>query len=251
MKLLIHIHRTVVIVFALAGCVFAQPPAAQQPAALQPPAEIPSTAAGATAYRVASGDVLDLKFFYNPELNETIQVRPDGRISLSLIGEVAVENRALAEVAREVETRYGGILNRPAVNIIVRTYGSQKIYVGGEVNRPASIPLVGRLTARDALIEAGGAKNTGAIARALLIRRGDNGQPVVRMIDLSVKKSKGTPIVADNIALQPFDLVLVPETKIAHVDRWVDQYLRQSVPITLTGGFSYLFNPLQAALAPQ
>ena len=196
-------------------------------------------------YRISAGDVLEFKFFYNPELNESIQVRPDGKVSLSLIGDISAENRTIADLKTEVETRYGATLNRPSANIIVRAFGSQKVYIGGEVNRPMSIPLISDLTAQQAVLEAGGAKRTADLAKAVLIRRGRAGVPLVQSVDLKVKSINGILSMGTPVLLQPFDVILLPERRIARVDRWVDEYLRQSIPVTLTGGFSYLFNPLQ------
>jgi protein involved in polysaccharide export with SLBB domain len=218
----------------------------QAPPVSTPPAMAGDAGNSISDYRVGSGDVLEFKFFYNAELNESVQVRPDGKVSLGLIGDVSVEHRILPDIRTEIESRYSSILNRPAVNILVRTFASQKVYVGGEVSRPAAIPLLSDLTAQDAILEVGGAKKTGALSKAILIRRELNGTPSIRTVDLNVKVVGGVPSVGAPIKLQPFDVLLIPETKIARANRWVDEYIRQLVPVTLSGGFSYLFNPIQA-----
>jgi protein involved in polysaccharide export with SLBB domain len=133
------------------------------------------------------------------------------------------------------------------VNIIVRTFASQKVFVGGEVNRPASVPLVSTLTAYDAILEAGGPKKSGSLSRVLLIRRGADGSPVVRAVNLNVTFKGGIPSLQPLVDLQPFDVLLVPERKISKIDRVVDEYIRQVIPVSLNGGFSYLFNPFQVA----
>src|SRR5947207_291260 len=93
-------------------------------------------------FRLWPGDIIELKFFFNPELNDTIQIRPDGKIALPLIGEIDVSNRPVDEVRQNIETLYIPHIKTPALTINVKTYGSQKVYVGGEVNRPGVISLL-------------------------------------------------------------------------------------------------------------
>jgi hypothetical protein len=74
----------------------------------------------------------------------------------------------------------------------------------------------------------------------VLIRQNEQGVPVSQYI--SLKGQHSSPPQAAAIQLQAFDVLLVPESKIAHIDRWVDQYIKQVLPGTLNGGFSYLLN---------
>ena len=194
-------------------------------------------------YKVGSGDIVEIKFFYNPELNQEMQVRPDGKLSLPLVGELTLAGRTVAQIESDLKERYAGQLARPEVNVAVKSFASQRVFVGGEVNKPSAIPLQGEMTAREAILDAGGAKKTGALSKVVLIRRGDNGQPVVQILNMADPQPPANTVAALP-ALQPFDVVLVPETKIARVDRWVDQYIRQVLPVTLAGGFSYLIQPI-------
>jgi polysaccharide export outer membrane protein len=192
-------------------------------------------------FRLSPGDVIEIKFFYNSELNDSMQIRPDGCIALPLIGDVELRNKTVAEASKMLEALYAPFLKTPSVTIQVRGFASQKVYVGGEVFRPGAISLAGELTILDAIMEAGGAKHTGKKSSAILLRKGENGLRVMQVI--SLRNSKGEPSRAAAMLLRPFDVVLVPETGIARVDRWVDQNIRQVIPISLSAGFSYLFNP--------
>lgn len=215
-------------------------PAAQLSAQTDP-AQAPATPL--SDYRLGAGDVVEFKYFYNPELNDSMPIRPDGKVSLPLIGDVTLQGKTVMEVKNEIERAYAATLNRPALNIIVRNFASQKVYVGGEVNRPAALPLVGGMTAREAILEVGGSKKTGSLSKVVLIRMGENGNPQRQILDL--ENQTAPALAAANLKLRPFDVIVVPETKIARADRWVDEYLRQMVPAMLSGGFSYLFNPVQ------
>jgi polysaccharide biosynthesis/export protein len=195
-------------------------------------------------YHVGAGDTLDLKFFYNPELNDSMQVRPDGKISLPLVGDVAVAGHTIPEVESNLKQLYSPTLARAEVNVAVKTFASQRVFVGGEVNRPSTIPLLGDMTAQEAILDAGGPKRTGELSKVVLIRRGDNGQPVVQILDLTPPKPPANTFAALP-PLRPFDVVLIPESTIGKLNRWIDMYIRQLIPINLAGGFTYLFQPIQ------
>jgi polysaccharide export outer membrane protein len=194
----------------------------------------------AGGYRLWPGDVIEIKFFFNQELNDTMQIRPDGLIAMPLIGEVPVSNRTVSDVCKRLEQLYAQHLKHPSITIFVRSYSSQKVFVSGEVPKPGVINLAGPLTMLEAIMEAGGIKHTGNTGTAYLIRKRDDGVPVMR--EISLKNSRNEPAPAAGLLLFPLDVVVVPESKIARVDRWVDQHIRQVTPMMLTFGFSYLFN---------
>jgi protein involved in polysaccharide export with SLBB domain len=192
-------------------------------------------------YHFVPGDTIELKFFYNPDMNEVEQIRPDGKITLPLIGDVALNGQTVASACRMIETLYLSHLKTPSVTIQIKNYGAQKVYVGGEVLRPGVVSLSSELTLLDALMEAGGIKNTGNASIVILIRKASSNAPQIQRIPLKGKDGQFTEHVI-NLRLLPYDVVLLPESKIARVDRWVDQYIRQVVPFAMSGGFSYLLN---------
>jgi protein involved in polysaccharide export with SLBB domain len=202
---------------------------------------IPTQTEGPTAhtdFRLGAGDAVEVNFFYSPELNQTVQIRPDGHVSLQLVGDVDLSTLTVAEATSHLETLYAKQLKTPSISLQVRTYASRKVYVGGEVYRPGVVPVPGKMSVLDAVMESGGIKHTGNDSSIVLVRRGDAGTPVVHKISLA--NHNGEPSQASLTMLQPYDVILVPESKIAHVDRWVDQYVRQLIPVTMTAGFTYL-----------
>jgi polysaccharide biosynthesis/export protein len=208
--------------------------------AADPPANPPSTAAvPAALYRLNLGDVIEVRLFYNPEMNESVQIRPDGRISLPLVGEVEVAGKTIPEASGMISALYAKEVFTPKVTIQVRSYAAQKVYIGGEVPRTGIIPLPGTMTVFEAISEAGGVKNTGNKHLAILIRKNSGGLPEGRRLKLY---EHGVLTADASTPLAPFDVILVPESKISRVDRWVDQSIRQMIPVTMTSGFNYLIS---------
>jgi polysaccharide export outer membrane protein len=211
----------------------------------------PATAATAAAdaqeaqtpadYRLEIGDNIDIRFFYNQELNESVQIRPDGLVSMPLIGDIRAAGQTPASLAQELSTRYRDVVKQPAITVQVRGFANRRVFIGGEVTRPGVLPLVGVTTALGAITEAGGLTQRAKRGEILLIRRGAGGQPEMRRLSLKSKK-KGQVPEAAVLQLRPLDVVVVMESAIAKTNRAVDQYVRQLTPGLLTFGFTYLFN---------
>ena len=187
-------------------------------------------------YLIQVGDSLDIKFFYNAELNETVTVRPDGRISLQLVHDVLAAGRTPAELTAALVEAYEPDLQRPEIAVIVRTFSSFKVYVDGEVVRPGMIPLVGPMTVLQALSAAGGAKETARLREVIIIRRGPYNRPNAFKIDVEIA-AKGTDLTQD-ILLASSDIVYVPRSSIANVNKWIDFYIRRNIPMVTTFGYS-------------
>ena len=107
-------------------------------------------------FKIQVGDELDIKFFYNAGLNEQVIVRPDGRISLQLVHEIIAAGLTPAELTNVLVEKYSGELQRPVITVIVRAFGAQKIYVDREVMKPGVVPILGILTALQAISQAEG-----------------------------------------------------------------------------------------------
>lgn len=189
-------------------------------------------------YRVAAGDVLDLRFFFTPLLNTVATVRADGRIALPLAGELQVAGLTLAELGSTVERTLGATVRRPQVTINVQGSGSQRVFVGGEVSRPGVQPLLGPLTAVQALLVAEGLKDSADPHTALVLRRGPRGERQVLTVNLAAALDGSDP--AQDVALRPDDVLVVPRSGVANLNLWVDQYIRRNLPFS--AGFSYTIN---------
>jgi polysaccharide export outer membrane protein len=163
-------------------------------------------------------------------------VGPDGMVSLQLIGSLQVVGRTVDEITAEVTTRYAKELVHPQVTVAVKEYSGLKVYVGGEVNLPGVQIYRGGLTALQAIVAAGGFKTTARLYSVVLIRQGPKGEPIGAVLDLS-RVLKHAEFGRD-VALAPTDIIFVPRSKIANVNLFVEQYIRNSWPIPFGIGWN-------------
>ena len=190
-------------------------------------------------YVLVPGDLIDVKLYYNPDLNETLRVRPDGKVSMQLIGEFEASGLSPAELADHVKTRYAALVPHPEVAVIVREFAPPKVYVGGEVNIPSALALHGGLTSLQAILSSGGAKRSANLGQVLLIHH--SGNDAVAVIPLNVKRIQRGEVA--DVALQPYDIVYVPMSPIAEVGNFVQQYINDLVPRNVSFPFVYSLNP--------
>lgn len=176
-------------------------------------------------YRIGPGDLLAVKLFYTPELNEDVRVRPDGRISLQLVGEVSCADRTPEELTEELRERYGEFLTAPEVVVQVTEFRSQRAYVGGEVRQPSIVPIDGRMTVADAVVAAQGALLTAELSSVVLLRRGAEGREAYRVdVEAGLRGETDLPV------LRPYDVVYVPKSVIAEVGEFVELYINRLLP---------------------
>lgn len=174
-------------------------------------------------YLIQSGDKLDIKFFYNPELNESVTVRPDGNISLQLVDEIQTAGLTPSQLDAFLTQKYAYELKKPVLTVLVRSFSAQRVYVGGEINTPGLLTLTGNMTALQAVFSAGGFKDTAKPEGAIIIRKGPDNRPFPVRIDLAKVYDPTNP--GSDFALQPYDIVYVPKTWIAEANKFMDQYI--------------------------
>ena len=172
-------------------------------------------------------DTLRVKFLYWPELDDEQQIRPDGKISLLMVGEVEAQNRTPDELQKELVKLYAPKLNEPEINVVISSLASNRVYVGGEVGTPGLILIQGRLTALGAILQAGGFIESSAKKSTVVVIRQQGGKQFSRTVDLS---NALWGAETDPFFLQPYDVVYVPRTTIFHVNEFVAQYIDGIIP---------------------
>lgn len=200
----------------------------------------------AAEYLIQPGDRLAIKFRVAPELNEEVDVRPDGMIALQMIGDVLAAYRAPEELRAILVEAYRPFLRNPDLVVIVRQFAGNRVFVGGEVQTPGGFLLTGKTTTLQAIIQAGGFRDT-ADRHRVIVRRFGGGWEVYDLHGELSGKAFG-----QDLPLQPQDVVYVPKSRIAEVNQFVDQYINRVIPFQRSFGYflsSAGFNQA-AALGP-
>ena len=163
-------------------------------------------------------------------------IRPDGKISLQMIDETRAAGLTPAQLTETLTKAYGSQLKQPKVTVIVKAFGGQRIYVGGEVNTPQTLTIIGKIDALQAIMNAGGFKKDAKTSSVMIISKGPDNRPVARKVDLK-KVLNGAPSTED-FTLKPFDVVYVPKTELATADEFIT-HIYNFIPRNIYLGFSY------------
>ena len=162
-----------------------------------------------TEYIIGPEDVLEITVWRNADLSKIVTVRPDGRISLPLIGDVVAVGRTAVQLTDVISAKLKEYKENPQVSIIVKDVNSYVIYVLGEVSRPGKYPLKSKTTLLQAITIAGGFSPLAARNKLVVFRFGDSGEK-----DIKIKASYDDIILRDgstqNIELKPGDTLVVP-----------------------------------------
>ena len=164
----------------------------------QPPA--PATPAD---YRIGTEDVLGILFWREMEMSGDVTVRPDGMITLPLLGDVRAVGLTTDQLKDILQKSASKILTDANVTVVVRQINSRKVYVTGQVGMSGAYPLIGSRTVLQALAMAGGLTEYAKGDKILIVR----GSMTFKFNYKEVLDGKN---LAQNIQLQPGDQVLVP-----------------------------------------
>lgn len=178
------------------------------------PVETPVAPPGAVGndYVIGPGDTLQVFVWRNAELTQTVPVRPDGKISTPLVEDMIAVGKTPSQLARDIEGVLGEYVRSPQVNVIVTQPASvfSQIKVIGQVSRPQSIAYRDGITVLDAVLAVGGLAPFAAGNRAKVVRT-ENGKQKEIKIKLAALVNDGD--LRQNVALQPGDIIVVPESR--------------------------------------
>lgn len=163
-------------------------------------------------YRIGVGDALQISVWRNPELSTGVPVRPDGKISLPLIGDIMAANLTTTQLSSNIIAGLESYVRNPQVTVIVANPSSsdfqRRVRITGAVSSPQSLPYRDGMTVLDLVLLAGGPNEFASANKAKLYRK-VNGETKVYPIYLGDLIEDGK--VDTNYPLQPSDIVTVPE----------------------------------------
>lgn len=158
----------------------------------------------AAEYRLGPEDVLEVFVYKEPDLSTTVTVRPDGRISLPLAGELDANGKSAAQLQQEIAERLARYISGPVVNVMVKQINSLKISVLGEVRKPDVYRIKNRVTVLDAIAMAGGFTDLARPNRVVVLRNTPTGQQRIKVDVNRLVADEANPIY-----LEPMDTVYV------------------------------------------
>ncbi|MBI5516576.1 MAG: polysaccharide biosynthesis/export family protein [Deltaproteobacteria bacterium] len=171
------------------------------------PGPWPPIEATVQEYRIGPGDIIRVAVYGNADLSGRVTVRPDGRISLSLVNEVTVAGRTVAEVARELSEGYRRFVQDARVSVIVEEVHSYRVYVMGKVTHPGDVESRVPVTVMQALTLAGGFARAADMDRIIILRRAPNGQEERFLFSYTECVNGRTEM---NFTLRTGDTIIVP-----------------------------------------
>ncbi|HET8547637.1 MAG TPA: polysaccharide biosynthesis/export family protein [Bryobacteraceae bacterium] len=156
------------------------------------------------SYQIGAGDVINVKVWKEPDVSGPYQVRPDGKITLPLIGEIQAGNLTPMQLTEQLTKAFGEYINKPEVTVSIQAVLSKKYYITGEVNRPGAYALVVPITVMEALSNSGGFREFANKKKIVIMR----GTQRIRFNYNDVVKGKN---LDTNIYLQDGDQIYVPD----------------------------------------
>ncbi len=180
-------------------------------AAPLPPSNTPSTRVPAVhpdTYIVGIGDVLEILVWKESELSKTVPVRPDGMITLPLVGEIKAVGLTPNQLKEQLTTALQKVVSDPQVTVMVTSVQSLSFNMMGNVNRPGYYPLNRPVTILDAIALGGGFRDFAKEKKIYVLRVGPNGKE--QRIKFNYKDVIKGKNMAQNIVLQPHDTLVIP-----------------------------------------
>jgi polysaccharide biosynthesis/export protein len=165
-----------------------------------PPADAPSD------YQIGADDVLRITVWHEPDLTETLPVRPDGKISMPLLNDVQAAGLSPLQLKDSLTEKLKKYISDPRVTVVVTAMNSRRIFVSGEVLHTGPMPLLPHMTMLQALSQAGFTQF--ANLKAIYLLRTENGEQKKYPFNYKDVIKGNHP--EQNFPLKPGDTVVVP-----------------------------------------
>ena len=165
-----------------------------------------------TEYLIGPGDTLNISVWRNPAVSTPVDVRPDGKITISLVEDLPAAGKSPNQLARDLEKALSHFIQDPIVTVMVTNFVgpySQQIRVIGQAAKPQALPYRQGMSLMDVVIEVGGMTEFAAGNRASIIREVE-GQKVKMPARLDDLIKKGD--VSVNFPVRPGDILVIPES---------------------------------------
>ena len=184
-------------------------------------------------YTLHVGDVISLNYRLTPEFNETVTVQPDGCLNLQIVGNIKVSGLTIEQVHSKIVSLASNQLNHPELAITLKQFEQPYVVVAGEVDKPGKIELHEQTTALQAVMLAGGFKDSARDTQVILFRHINSDMAEVHRLNLHDIKKQSQ--LERDTELEPGDMLLVTRNKMEHLSRF-----------TKASNLGVYFNPFPA-----
>jgi polysaccharide export outer membrane protein len=170
-------------------------------------------------YQLVAGDVLDVSYRYTPEFNQTVMVQPDGYVVLQIVGDVKIGGLTIEQARQEIIKKATVRLKDPEITIVLKEFQKPYYVVAGEVAQPGKVEMRENTTALQAVMMAGGFKDSARSSQIVIFRKLNEQMAEVKTIDLrSIKK---TSDLENDLTLQPGDIIYVPRNTFSKIEKFI------------------------------
>src|SRR5947209_10604464 len=170
-------------------------------------------------YRLQPGDVLEIQYRYSPEFNQTVTVQPDGYVTLEVGGDLKIAGMTVDQTRQAILKQASTRLQDPIATVILKEFQKPYFVVAGEVAQPGKIEMRERVTALQAIMLAGGMKESAKSSQVVVFRKINSDIAEVKLLNL--KTIRRTSDLENDLTLQPGDMVFVPRDRISMIERFM------------------------------
>jgi polysaccharide biosynthesis/export protein len=170
-------------------------------------------------YRLHTSDVLEIKFTFSPEFDQSATVLPDGFLSLKTGGAIFAEGLTISELRDLVRDAYTPTLRDPEVSVMLKDFERPFFVAGGQVGHPGKYELRSPTTVAEAVAIAGGFTEQSKHSQVVVFRKINDG--VVEAHVLNVKSMLASRNLEEDLQLQPGDMLFVPQNRISKIRKFL------------------------------
>lgn len=181
-------------------------------------------------YRITPGDVIELRFPFVPELDQTLAVQPDGYVTLREAGEIRVQGRTLPQFRAAVSEAYMPFVRDPVFTAVLKEFEKPYFVAAGEVSKPGRYELRGATTLTQAIAYAGGATDHAKMSEVVIFRPFTEDSVSVKQVD--VKQMYEKRDLSEDPLLRPGDTIFLSKS-----------VLGKLAPVLSKIGIGFYFNP--------
>jgi polysaccharide export outer membrane protein len=173
------------------------------------------------SYQLQRGDTITLEYRLSPELNQTTMIGPDGYVDLNIAGSVKLAGLTLQQAHDLIIERDSARLNQPELNLQLKDFQRPYVMVAGQVLMPGKVEIRGDMTALQAIMLAGGFRNTARETKIVLFRRISGNSDMAEVRQVNLHQLNKTKQLEQDLALEPGDILYVPESMSAQFSKYM------------------------------